>query len=813
MAVYRSMNIKLIRAFIASPSGLENERRIARAVAKDVNDNVAQALNGRLELIGWEETISGIGRPQALINEDMETCDIFIGVLWTKWGTRPAVDGPYTSGFEEEFELSFSRYNNTNTPIMTLFFKDIDSVFLTDPGLELKKVIEFKKRIQQEKILLYDTFSSDEIFADKIRAFLTRHAIKLLQQSSSTVEVRSTELNEPPVPISSLVANFGLDERDELSSSESKFLSAIAKSLDEQSGPSSSAIARIRLIAAFLKRPENDKLRVGVHDANLLYHERHSFELSHRERQELIYTGLANINDENVPIWTWLAHYETNELQSMLGVWAVIEEEEIVVGAIEVMRLLHLQIKPVFLASDVDENVGIWLSKKRSRPAKIAALKYLRDHGHSQQLPLIREEAALADSGTITQALEAIIAIYIRDSAVEGAKFVIATSFERIDENLLGVALDSFAELETEVLMKGLDHRSALVRARAIEVLSARSMLSLDTVERAKDDDDASVRVAALRALERLGQRPSIDEARRILERRRQQGALFSMRVTLDRAGEAIFETYLMDRLRHMPEASVEALLDSNSEKHAAYLTLAARGVRDFAERLRGDLADNFSGYAAQHWPNGIKANPLTLSLLEMGAADPLASKRRELVRQALDIVVSRRDKTDLGLVRQVLDSNFVDASPAVCDFLGIFGGADDVERIGRSSGSVTIEKNQIVHIARKILMLNPNIIYNIKSSNLSELVVAKILEILPDKLFKKFSDMYILQILLSKSPIVRREAAMKVPAVLSRRRVRRLLDAYRADPEGRYYVVAHWLDLGLAFSPKIARDVAKAKF
>lgn len=53
----------------------------------------------------------------------------------------------------------------------------------------------------------------------------------------------------------------------------------------------------------------------------------------------------------------------------------------------------------------------------------------------------------------------------------------------------------------------------------------------------------------------------------------------------------------------------------------------------------------------------------------------------------------------------------------------------------------------------------------------------------------------------------------MKVPAVLSRRRVRRLLDAYRADPEGRYYVVAHWLDLGLAFSPKIARDVAKAKF
>jgi hypothetical protein len=53
------MDVKLIRAFIASPGGLDAERKAAFDAAEEINRSVAQPLGARLELIGWEETLSG----------------------------------------------------------------------------------------------------------------------------------------------------------------------------------------------------------------------------------------------------------------------------------------------------------------------------------------------------------------------------------------------------------------------------------------------------------------------------------------------------------------------------------------------------------------------------------------------------------------------------------------------------------------------------------------------------------------------------------------------------------------------------------
>ena len=145
VAQIAAMDIKLIRAFIASPSGLEDERRAAFAAASEINKSVAMPMGGRLELIGWEETLSGNDRPQALINAEMETCDLFIGAIWTSWGSRPSIDGPYTSGFEEEFELSRARYERNGNPAMAMFFKSVDPTQLRDPGIDLQKVLEFQK--------------------------------------------------------------------------------------------------------------------------------------------------------------------------------------------------------------------------------------------------------------------------------------------------------------------------------------------------------------------------------------------------------------------------------------------------------------------------------------------------------------------------------------------------------------------------------------------------------------------------------------------------------------------------------------------
>jgi hypothetical protein len=78
---------RLIRVFIASPGDLGPERQRAREVADELNSTLGRQFNVEIDLLGWEDTLPGVGRPQALINSDVDNCDLFIGLLWKHWGT------------------------------------------------------------------------------------------------------------------------------------------------------------------------------------------------------------------------------------------------------------------------------------------------------------------------------------------------------------------------------------------------------------------------------------------------------------------------------------------------------------------------------------------------------------------------------------------------------------------------------------------------------------------------------------------------------------------------------------------------------
>lgn len=326
------MDVKLIRAFIASPGGLEGERRAAFAAAEEVNRSVARPLGGRLELIGWEETLSGVGRPQAIINADMETCDLFIGAIWTSWGSRPSTDGPYTSGFEEEFELSRERHSRTQSPIMAIFFKDVEERQRRDPGEDLKKVLAFQEKLRAEKALLYNSFVDAGQFAGKVREFLSTHVIRMLKEAQPREEQPSR-----PEKVEQSTSSSAGAEPGEVDARESAFLSEISKVFGSGEEPSPIEVARLRLVAATSGRAENDKQLVGVHDANLLY--RHRADFSFVEKRGLLACGLAALENENVPVWSWLAEVE-QERQGTLVLSSLVGEESERVGAITAMRLL-----------------------------------------------------------------------------------------------------------------------------------------------------------------------------------------------------------------------------------------------------------------------------------------------------------------------------------------------------------------------------------------------------------------------------------------------------------------------------------------
>src|SRR5438046_3883821 len=116
--------IKLFRVFIASPGDLADERLAIRDVVERINSACSKETNWRIELLGWEDTLPGAGRPQELINDDLDKADLFVGCLWQRLGS-PSGQGNRT-GFEEEFYRSRERFDDAKSPEIWLFFKEVD---------------------------------------------------------------------------------------------------------------------------------------------------------------------------------------------------------------------------------------------------------------------------------------------------------------------------------------------------------------------------------------------------------------------------------------------------------------------------------------------------------------------------------------------------------------------------------------------------------------------------------------------------------------------------------------------------------------
>jgi hypothetical protein len=72
------------RVFIASPGGLAEECKTFRDAIQDVNASDAIPRSVYCQATGWEDTLGGIGRPQAMIHEDVRDADFFVLLLWDR---------------------------------------------------------------------------------------------------------------------------------------------------------------------------------------------------------------------------------------------------------------------------------------------------------------------------------------------------------------------------------------------------------------------------------------------------------------------------------------------------------------------------------------------------------------------------------------------------------------------------------------------------------------------------------------------------------------------------------------------------------
>ncbi len=136
---------RVVRVFIASPSGLKRERDLVAQVIEETDRRLPILAPFSFRVLRWEDQPPEYGRPQENLNGMARACWVFVGLLGGRWGTPT---GTHSSGFHEEFTIARDRRKKSKDglPRLWLFFASSVDPATVDQE-QYDKVIEFKQGI------------------------------------------------------------------------------------------------------------------------------------------------------------------------------------------------------------------------------------------------------------------------------------------------------------------------------------------------------------------------------------------------------------------------------------------------------------------------------------------------------------------------------------------------------------------------------------------------------------------------------------------------------------------------------------------
>ena len=772
--------------------------------------------------MGWEETVAGYGRAQEIINQEVDKCDLFIGMMWKKWGTPPDNEGNYSSGFQEEYERCMQRRTETGHPEISMYFKQVPDGQLADPGLELQKVLEFKNRIIDGKLVFFQSFSEPQEIQGLVRKcvshFVSRAKDSDLETAEGTDDAKPTQ--------ASRLDNDSIDTseiRSPLSPEGYHFLEQFVGRVQHQEALSELQavdIARFRLLSNSISREGNDERYVGVHDLNILFKNRSHLSLGATEISALTRLGFQRQKTENVPLWHWYSRTQDSGLAGFSSAFGQSDDEK--VGALNVLNWLGID--PSQSDSlDRDFFVSRWFSDSSSSAHRNAAIDYMAKNGTDSDLVYLRAEYERNDSATARNALRGMISISSKYLGHEAAaELIVELQFDFMDANVLTEALAGFDELTTEQLRLGAKHRNAKVRLRSLHLLDDRGELTDTALFEFRDDSDAEVRFHALKISVDRGQVLSESDVKKILVKpiRRQGFGLLRVASGIDTQGEENLEEFEIGQLRRLSQRVLsDRLGELQLFDDRTYVALVDKYFSKWSENLRSNVDDRFASYFAE------RIERLAASLGEGSSGETVKKAmeledyhRKKLTRRGLSTLCDKGDESDLPRVRTELKSEYIETSIDDARFLGKFGGWSDISLLANSklpvSGtgilSITVDDELATEVARAAYRIGRSDVSRLFSLDLPDVVKTSLLSICPESAFKDVSDKVLFEMLNCKTDGIRKGASLLAVRSFPAKRIRMLLHEYVSADRYRYYNVIHWLDLGASMPRQTARSVAR---
>jgi len=814
-------NMKLVRIFIGSPGGLGDERKAARDIFDEVNLAHGERWGLHFKIVAWEDTVPGFQRAQSKINEELDRCEYFLGVLHNRWGTPPTNDPDgYSSGFEEEFYRAEKALKSGKMKDMALFFKAIDSQEGYVPGPEIQKVLDFRTEQIDGKINYFRDFSTLEEFRSEIRNKLN----EIGWNESGLIEAEQGGDASQPEPKQADSLDGAGESKTGLFDIEMRsFISTLLNKPDDWDATHAYEAARLRLIAASISRSGNDDVSLGNHDANLIFQHFREELLSDQEYRTLIDGGVLGFDHCNVPLWRWLSRKEEQQPTPYyrLKVLMLVGTEDEKRNAIQVFQSLGERIPELNPSFDIHRVLEDWFAEDTKERVFEAAIRFLSENGIMEDLPAIEKALESAPETRKNKINVAIVCILSRQSANDALNWICEHEVDKLDSKNLIEIFGNPTSLTTSVLTNCLSAKSEVVRLKAVNVLFERQEIAVSSASTLLTDGNYEIRLVAVEALRQLDSSPDEDIIRKALTVEKSMSGLFVF--GKKETDTKVYDIYLRNRLFELSEADLRITTIFPSFLGAEMLAVLYRNFRSkgaVIAEIRRNLSDGFETYFTNEINKlgdavGVAGDKIIGEMRKLSN-----THRKRLCETALAPLCKNLKGEDLTLVRQVLDGFLIRADRDVLTYLGRFGNWSDIARINSMANEQSPSASLLSFNATELVEERAAVILRLGKLRLADLLDCEmqysiriaLLKLISQKDINGLTNDLLLRELSNKDDHSRIIFALRCVQSLPKVRIKKLLDFYVDGDVHRYYNSIHWLDLGASFPSKEAKQIAKCE-
>ena len=654
---------QVLNVFLGSPGDLGPEREIVEKAINRLNKKYGRAHKIRIDLSKWEDMTSGKGRPQGRINEVLKQTDLFIGLIWKKWGTPT---GEYTSGFEEEFVIASTQENIE----MWMFFKNIPEEDLANLSEDIEKVQKFKQKVIETKNLTFKPFNTEE-WETIIYDDLIQYCGELLSKRTSSESTLPLHLGTPNLPEMVKPKRKKKQKINVLNS----LLSVVSKSNQENIDLNT----RLRLFSLSTSLLYNTDIRTEYfanHEIHLLYKHLHPIELTPTELYLIFKTVIED--DSSLKCgWIWLKNYLSLPLNDLLLFLAKDASSE------------GLRAKAIYLleksCSSIDlKRISSFLDLEEEKVISTILVIFGR-LGALDEI-VILDKMIKGESGSISKiAWLAKTEILLRIDPLQALNHIVESSINEQGEFLpvLKKIFEIYSPQELIYAKKLLTHWSEEVKFRVVQKLA--SILTDDELKMLAADKAASIRGLALKEMIRRDYPIKLADISSAFKNKPKRGLLSSIwslvdygeDVTEEEVFKYFFARYSEDELR-------KAINWLGTGKEVAYQVLVEKFFIKDKEVIESDLKTGFSRIKSNYIE---ESKALYSTKEELAKLDELDSyiKSKFLVRLVKGLeAVTEPEVLKLARIALELDHGY-DRSEILSSILNIFdnfGEDQDVEKI-----------------------------------------------------------------------------------------------------------------------------------